>query len=250
MSESPTSPLLSEKESKSEKEASRPIRYKQLTINLATARSNKKHELAGYNLSVLRLSSGALCQIKFNNTTGEAIELSKVQRVESHFERFYITNTAQTGKTITLIIGEENFKCMPFPPVVPTSEGGTKTIQKAADVAGNVVTTKTVPTGKRWLLLNLCFTLTTDATVVNRYCQVKTQDSADALKFENISDATAASSTEYKKFSRGLSTTGQAINGLGSPLLSAGEDVVLTISGGVAGDKYTYLLEYLESDEP
>lgn len=89
------------------------IRYKVLTINLANAHDKDEYKLPGYNLSVLTISGSATCQIRFNKQTGESVELSKVKVIESKFQAFYITNSVQTGKTITLIIGEQNFKLFP-----------------------------------------------------------------------------------------------------------------------------------------
>jgi hypothetical protein len=96
----------------SEMEARR-IRYKIVTLALDIAKADEKYEIAGYNLAVLSVGTGALAQIKFNNTTGEAIELSKVKYIESKFDRFFITSTAQAGLTIVLVVGEENFKLVP-----------------------------------------------------------------------------------------------------------------------------------------
>ena len=88
----------------------RQIRYKVLTLDLAIARTDEKYELAGYNLAVLFKSVGATATLKFNQTTAEEIDLANTKHIESKFSRFFITNTAQTGLTMVLVIGEENFK--------------------------------------------------------------------------------------------------------------------------------------------
>lgn len=88
----------------------REIRYKILTLDLGIARANVEYLISGYNLAVISRSPTAAATIKLNTTTAEAIDLASTNHIESKFQRFYITNTAQTGLTIVLAIGEENFK--------------------------------------------------------------------------------------------------------------------------------------------
>jgi len=128
--------------------------------------------------------------------------------------------------------------------------GGKKKIQKATTVAGNVLTTITVPTGKIWLLLNVMIELTTDANAGNRYPYVITQDVANIKKYQVASNVITASTTATKYWSQMVSRTDQNMNALGLQLLEAAEDVVLAITNGLAGDAYDYLLEYLEIDMP
>jgi len=131
-----------------------------------------------------------------------------------------------------------------------TFPGGKKTIVKDTGVAGNVATTKTVPSGKRWLLTNLKFVLTTDITVQNRYCAIQTQDIANVVIFDNASSVITASLTSSRFFIFGFEATNAYRNSLGYNILEAGEDLVLSITGGQAGDSYNYLIEYLEIDTP
>jgi len=111
MSESPKPPSFSEKDA-------RRIRYKILTFDLNIARTKEKFDHAGYNIAVIAMDGTA--DLFLNNTTSDAIPLSAksatqlcVGRLETHFSRFYITNTSQSGKTLKLAIGEENFKLIP-----------------------------------------------------------------------------------------------------------------------------------------
>jgi len=131
-----------------------------------------------------------------------------------------------------------------------TFPGGKKTIQKAAAIVGNVTTTKTVPAGKLWLLLNISVILTADGNAANRYVKVETQDAANVNKFTNTSNVIVATEVKTKNFSQALGTVGGNINGLGLQLLEATEDVVIYITDGLVGDAYDYLLEYLEIDAP
>lgn len=121
VSESPNSPSLSEKDAKPEsvvKKASRPIKYQIKTFDLNIARTKQKHELAGYNIAVVSMDGTA--DLFLNSPTADAIPLSAksatnvcVGRIETHFSRFFLTNAQQTGKTLILAIGEENFKLIP-----------------------------------------------------------------------------------------------------------------------------------------
>lgn len=125
---------------------------------------------------------------------------------------------------------------------VPTA---TKTILKGTAIAGNVITTLTVGTGERWKLTNINITLTTDVTVANRFCRVTTQDVANDIIFRNQGSAITASSTESRYFNPNLTANNQIYNALGEQILEVGEDVLLNITNGVAGDAYDYLVEYL-----
>ena len=127
-----------------------------------------------------------------------------------------------------------------------TFPGGKKCITKDTSIAGNVGTVKTVPTGKLWLLLNVMVELTTDGTVANRIPQIFARDDADVNKFKNYGATVTATSTEVCFFTRGAGNVGVAINELGFQLLAVGEDVLIAIDAGVAGDSYDYLIEYLE----
>lgn len=127
-------------------------------------------------------------------------------------------------------------------------QGGKPTIQKDTTIAGNVETIITVPTGKRWQLLSLMVTLVTDATVVNRFPSETQRDVADVAKSFIAASACTASDTWYRYWIQGLSTVAAEVNGFGKGILSAGEDLRISVSGGVVGDSYDYLVEYLEID--
>jgi len=120
-----------------------------------------------------------------------------------------------------------------------------KKIAKDTAVAGNVVTTITVPAGERWLLTNVTVLLTTDATVANRVCRVSTTDGTDVI-FRNEGSNIAASLTAARYFTQMVSTTKDAINALGLQILDAGQELLLSIYAGVAGDAYDYVVEYLK----
>lgn len=98
-------------------EKDQPVRYKILSLDLNTARTKKEFEIPGGNLTVLFMDGTA--DLRLNHNTADAISLIQksatqhtCKRIESHFNRFYITNSSQSGKTLTLAIGEKNFKLM------------------------------------------------------------------------------------------------------------------------------------------
>ena len=98
-------------------EKDQPVRYKILSFDLNIERTNKEFEIPGGNITVLYLDGTA--DLILNHNTADAIPLIQksatqhaCKRIESHFNRFYITNTVQSGKTLKLAIGEKNFKLM------------------------------------------------------------------------------------------------------------------------------------------
>lgn len=93
------------------------IRYKIMSIDLNVARTKKEFEIPGGNITVLLMDGTA--DLRLNHNTADAIPLIQksatqhaCSRIESHFNRFYITNSSQSGKTLILAIGEKNFKMM------------------------------------------------------------------------------------------------------------------------------------------
>jgi len=83
--------------------------YDTLVIDLATARSNEERTFVGNYLYVLEATDvGTTLDIRFNQSFRGAIPLVKGRGVRAPFYRFYLTNAAQAGKTITLAIGVES----------------------------------------------------------------------------------------------------------------------------------------------
>ena len=81
----------------------RPIHYKVFTFDLSTSRTNEKIDYAGDTVSVLSLDGSAT--IRVNDINANEIDLTKVRNIQSPFDRFFITNTAQSGKTLIFAIG-------------------------------------------------------------------------------------------------------------------------------------------------
>lgn len=112
--------------------------YNIIEINLGTARTNAEFNFKGDTVSVVKIEGDAT--IRFNEKDCDAFDLLYIQRIEMPFYRFFITNTAQSGKSLILNVGrEESVKVFAQPAYVPT--GVLKTIVSIKDiVAGNTPT--------------------------------------------------------------------------------------------------------------
>lgn len=88
-----------------ERERKGNLNYLTMTIDLGTARTGTEYILPGTfdHMSVLRVDGAA--SIKLNKNTNDSIDLTWVRRIDTVFNRFYLTNIAQTGKTLQLQIG-------------------------------------------------------------------------------------------------------------------------------------------------
>lgn len=83
--------------------------YKTITFDLATARSNVELPFIGNYLYVIEATdNSANIQIRLNEIFRSNITVTKGRGLRAPFYRLYITNTAQTGKTLTFAIGVES----------------------------------------------------------------------------------------------------------------------------------------------
>ncbi len=81
-------------------------KYQELTFDLGTARTDEELDIRGDFVLVEYLDGDA--SIKLDNSGHDAIDLTKIKQIKTSpemFEKIYITNTAQTGKTLKLIVG-------------------------------------------------------------------------------------------------------------------------------------------------
>ncbi len=81
----------------------RPRHYQKITFDLAIARTNELFWCVGDFIGVETITGS--CTIKINEVKRDTINLQKVKKVYTPFYRFYMTNSAQAGKTLTLYIG-------------------------------------------------------------------------------------------------------------------------------------------------
>ena len=86
------------------------INYSVITIDLATARTNELHHVPGDILYVNKVSSkSAAATARFNLTKNDEVELKLHSRIETVFTSLFISNEAQAGEWMELVIGI-NFK--------------------------------------------------------------------------------------------------------------------------------------------
>ena len=81
-------------------------KYQELTFDLGTARTDEELEISGDFILVEYLDGSAY--IKLDNPGHDAIDLSVVKQIKTSpqkFNKIYITNSAQSGKTLKLLIG-------------------------------------------------------------------------------------------------------------------------------------------------
>ncbi len=122
--------------------------YKVFEINLATARIDDKLPLAGDFLYVESVSSeSATATVKLNKNRNDAITLKHHRKIETVFTELHITNTAQAGETMTIVVGI-NFKlydregrhaAQAQPVVVVTNDTPDDDIQATTNVCDRVL---------------------------------------------------------------------------------------------------------------
>ena len=83
------------------------VLYKTWEIDLSDARANESVDIMGDSILVEALN-GSL-SIRLNKEDGGLINLAKTREVYSPYWRIYLTNTAQAGKSATLLMGGEAF---------------------------------------------------------------------------------------------------------------------------------------------
>lgn len=82
--------------------------YNTITIDLTNVRVDEERVFTGNYIYALEASDvDNSLDIRFNELFRAAITIKKGRGIRIPFYRFYITNTAQAGKTITLAIGIE-----------------------------------------------------------------------------------------------------------------------------------------------
>jgi len=87
-------------------EAAEYKKYQELTFDLGVERKDEELEISGDFILVEYLDGSAY--IKLDNPGHDAIDLSVVKQIKTtpqKFNKIYITNTAQSGKTLKLLIG-------------------------------------------------------------------------------------------------------------------------------------------------
>lgn len=121
-----------------------------------------------------------------------------------------------------------------------------------AATAGNVITNKSPPDGKRWLILRGRIVLVPDANPANRQLLISLTDGTNIEETVYASQTITASQTratnigEARVVDTGTLGEGQGYLGIDPILLEGDDQIRLTISAGLAGDSYSGFLVVLE----
>ena len=93
----------------------RPQNPKRLTFNLANARTDEKHSIAGNYFYVSEAPNNTYyVDIKFNELDSDYIRLFNQTGVRTPFDEFYITIPAGQAGNMTIIIGQESPELFEF----------------------------------------------------------------------------------------------------------------------------------------
>jgi len=83
--------------------------YNEIVLDLSVARTNVEHIFTGtYIYASEATDVDANVSVRFNELFRANIKLVQGRGIRCPFYRFYLTNTAQAGKTLTLVIGIES----------------------------------------------------------------------------------------------------------------------------------------------
>lgn len=169
--------------------------YNTITINLATARTNEEHVFTGNYIYALEGTDvDANVDLRFNELFRPNINLVKGRGVRVPFYRFYVTNAAQAGKTITLAIGIESDSFEIFDVgkalgisgnvnVIQVPRNGQAWVDKSVDFGNATTVIHTVTAGKT---LYLChsFLGVQNATGANNAGKLFVTNAADVTQYE------------------------------------------------------------------
>jgi len=133
-------------------------------------------------------------------------------------------------------------------------QGGRRVIKTISNTAGNVLTTLSPGSGKRWLVLMGTIRLQTDATTADRSIILRVKDSSNNLLTTLFrSDSQTASTDSYYYFgpTKYVGSNMDAVTriaGIDPILLDENDKLVIEISNGQAGDTYSGHIVILEVD--
>lgn len=122
--------------------------YREFTLQLATARTNKKIHIEGDFIQVKSLDGDL--QVRVEEMDNPSIDLSIFPTIKTKddFHSLFFTNTAQSGKTATLVVGSRKtfeVESKPYLEALSRIKGNYDD-----DIASDTDYDFTVPSGKRW----------------------------------------------------------------------------------------------------
>lgn len=81
-----------------------------LNFDLKKARITESVSVPRSGNIVVPISLDGTAQIRFNSVTGHSFDLTEYQPIKIDYEELYLSNTAQTGKYLQLLIGKGDFE--------------------------------------------------------------------------------------------------------------------------------------------
>lgn len=136
--------------------------------------------------------------------------------------------------------------------LVFTFPGGKLLTLTIPATAGNVVTTKSPGTSKRWVLLYGRIIYVADANAANRVIKQWLTDGTNTLTAFQRTDAITAGQTKIISYNPAVITDGGGLLSddyiipLGNPIIEGADQFVISPSAGLAGDAYSGFLRVLE----
>ena len=112
--------------------------YDPLVLSASTARTNVAFEITGDYIIIEHYPVGVNFSVKINDVKSNAIDLSKVDRIEGSFYKFYITNSVGNGDVVLRIC--RGLRIAPKTDLLQMSELATRLgAMSAYDRSGSVV---------------------------------------------------------------------------------------------------------------
>lgn len=106
--------------------------YKIISLDLGIIRTNKEYPLPGDCLQVISVSSySAAATVRLNLNSNEPIDLSPYRKINTIFKKFFISNAAQVGESIDIVVGID-FGIQDFEPDLIGTAQPTLTVTNAS----------------------------------------------------------------------------------------------------------------------
>lgn len=86
---------------------SMPQLSRSITLDLSVARDKEPHDISGGQLQAVDITGDL--DVRFNQSDSEAYNLNKMRRITVTFDKIFLSNTAQAGKSATLIAGAAGY---------------------------------------------------------------------------------------------------------------------------------------------
>lgn len=129
------------------------VSYHVLPIDLSVARDKKKFDIAGDRIIVVDINGSVTVRIERQGA--DEIDLTQIGKIivsKKYFNQFFLTNTAQPGKTAKLIVGKgAQFEAEPLLSNLVAAERPLKTATTSADISV-VPLSFTTAIGSRYML--------------------------------------------------------------------------------------------------